>query len=165
MDYSELLQQLSAIISTGELPPHRLCLVDDWLIWLMFASNVGVFVAYILIPIGLLTLLPVLNSTMHVNAEKVIFASIRKFIYLFVAFIILCGGGHLLDAINLFNTYYWFQAYWNLTTATISLATALSMFLVSLDVRHQLRRNSKVKQRVRNRVKPPKLPKNPLILK
>jgi PAS domain S-box-containing protein len=100
------------------LTPHGFCLLwDPGLIWLHALSDIGIGVAYFTIPLALATFIR--------RRQDLVF---RPVFWLFAAFILLCGTGHLLDVLTLWVPAYWADGLVKAATATVSIITAISVW-------------------------------------
>lgn len=108
------------LFSTSDFPPRWYC--GTWsepLGWLHIVSDVGIFAAYLAIPC--------LIGYFACRRKDVPFPRVS---WLFAAFILLCGTGHLLEA-----AIFWWPAYrvaglWKLLTALVSCTTAVYLYRV-----------------------------------
>lgn len=92
----------------------------EWLVLMYVGSELAIFVAYMLIPLGLYV-------GLRWRQVKQLSQSPGG-TYAFVAFILLCGGGHLLDGALSFvwPNYYVFAA-WHAATAAVSWYAAINL--------------------------------------
>lgn len=103
---------------------HRVCLLyDPTLIPAFFWSDLFIFFSYLSIP-----------AALWITARR---ARVRHRMltitgYLGAAFILLCGLGHLLDAINIYRPAYEITLIVRVATAIVSVSTAVTLFY-SLD--------------------------------
>ncbi len=110
----QIFDFFTKLLDTSDWPPRWYC--GNWTDfhgWLYILSDIGIWAAYFAIPILLLTLL-----------QKRSDIPFHKIFFLFVAFILLCGLTHLMDAVV-----FWWPAY--RLSALLRLATAIvSIFSV-----------------------------------
>ena len=106
------------LLAPTGLTPHGFCLLwEPGLIWLYALSDVGIAIAYFTIPLGL-----------------VVFARRRKdfvfrpVLWLFAAFILLCGATHVLDVVTLWVPAYGLEGVAKAATAVVSLVTAVAVW-------------------------------------
>jgi hypothetical protein len=104
---------LKYIFSLNYLPHEHCFLGDKATISWYVIGNLGVFLAYMLIPLALYSM---------VKKTKLI-TSYKTIILLFAAFIFSCGISHLWDIIGIWYPFYRAQSYWLVWTAFISLLT------------------------------------------
>jgi two-component system, chemotaxis family, sensor kinase Cph1 len=106
----QLLQAQSSLM------PHGYCyLQKSDLIWLHVISDGVIAAAYFMIPVVLLYFLRRIRTRI----------SFGWAIGLFAAFIVLCGSGHILDIVTVWNPIYYLQGGVRALTAAVSIATAL----------------------------------------
>lgn len=89
---------------------------DPGVMWVIVAANIFTFVAYTLIPLALLYFVW--------KRRDLIFSNI---FWLFGAFIVLCGGHHLLHVITFWYPLYYLQAIVDSVMAAVSVATFIAM--------------------------------------
>lgn len=105
---------LQTFFSTGNFIPHGHCyLWKPELVWLEIISNALIALAYFSIPIVLVYLVKQRGDLFHWVS------------FLFSAFILTCGAGHLLEIWTIWHPTYWLSTGVNLLTATISVLTAI----------------------------------------
>jgi signal transduction histidine kinase len=100
--------------------PHGYCF--QWspaLLGLMVGSDAAITASYFSIPLALMAFL---------RARKDI--PFNGVFLLFAAFILLCGLTHLVDLFVVWVPVYWLQAYAKLSTAIVSAATAIALWLL-----------------------------------
>lgn len=117
---NEMFQQLGASLQTASqgLLPHGVCFVGRQdLIWLHVISDATIGAAYFMIPVILIYFLRQIRSRI----------SFHWAIGLFAAFIVLCGSGHLLDIVTIWNPIYYLQGWQSALTAVVSIATAVAI--------------------------------------
>lgn len=103
------------LFDTADFPPRWLC--GNWtplVGWLHIISDVLIFLAYFAIPLSLVVILW--------RRRDVPFPWIMR---LFVAFILLCGMTHLVEAIIFYEPIYRFQGVLKAATAIASVLTAI----------------------------------------
>ena len=103
--------------------PHKTCLADPTLIWLMFVFDLLVMAAYFAIPCALMVIYAARPRT-----QRWTYSIRSSILILFAAFIFLCGTSHLFEAITLFFPWYWAEAVVKGLTAAVSIATTAVMF-------------------------------------
>jgi signal transduction histidine kinase len=100
------------------LLPHGFCyLRRPDLIWLHVISDGVIAAAYFMIPVVLMYFLRRIRTRI----------SFGWAIALFAAFIVLCGSGHVLDIVTVWNPVYYLQGGVRALTAAVSIATALAI--------------------------------------
>jgi signal transduction histidine kinase len=98
------------------LTPHGFCLLwRPWLIWTDAISNVIIGVSYFSIPLALSVFARRRSDFLFLPA-----------VWLFVAFIMLCGITHWLDVLTLWVPAYKVQAVFTAGTAAVSVVTAVA---------------------------------------
>ncbi|AWW74288.1 hypothetical protein CD351_07590 [Erythrobacter sp. KY5] len=98
--------------------PHGMCLLwEPWLVLLWAGSDLMIFVAYMAIPLALITVLRRRGDFRH-----------RALVALFASFILLCGVTHLMGIVTLWYPIYPLTAALKLATGIVSLATAFVLF-------------------------------------
>ena len=103
--------------STG-LTAHGFCLLwEPGLIWTYALSDTGIALAYFSIPIALIVIAR--------RRSDLVF---RPLLWLFAAFILLCGTTHWLDVLTLWVPAYGLQATVKAATAAVSLFTAFALW-------------------------------------
>lgn len=106
------------LFAPAGLTPHGFCLLwEPWLIWSHALGDIGIALAYFSIPIALVRFVQLRRDL----AFKPVF-------WLFAAFILLCGTGHLADLLTLWVPAYGLEAMVKLATAAVSLVTAASLW-------------------------------------
>ena len=107
------------LFNASELTPHGFCLLwDPALIWTYAISDTVIALAYFSIPIAL-----------AVVAQKRADLVFRPVLWLFAAFILLCGTTHWLDLITLWLPLYDLQAVIKALTALVSIGTAIALWV------------------------------------
>ena len=100
------------------LTPHGFCLLwNSELIWTYAVSDVGIGIAYFVIPLVL-----------AIVARKRRDLVFRPLFWLFAAFILLCGTTHFLDVATLWMPLYGLEAVLKVATATVSIVTAVALW-------------------------------------
>jgi len=108
----------TGLLDTGDWPPRWYCgNWSDFHGWLYILSDVGIWAAYFAIPLMLLKI-----------TSKIIGTPFYKIILLFVAFIMLCGLTHLIDAAIFWWPVYRLSALLRFVTAIISILTVYSLY-------------------------------------
>ena len=103
--------------STG-LTAHGFCLLwEPGLIWTYAISDTGIALAYFSIPLALVVIAR--------RRRDLVF---RPLLWLFAAFILLCGTTHWLDLLTLWVPAYGLQAVVKAATATVSIFTAVALW-------------------------------------
>src|SRR5437763_2688348 len=103
--------------STG-LTAHGFCLLwQPGLIWTYAISDTAIALAYFSIPLAL--------AVVARRRRDLVF---RPLLWLFAAFITLCGATHWLDLITLWSPAYGLQAVVKVATAAVSLFTAVALW-------------------------------------
>ncbi|MBY0612431.1 MAG: response regulator [Beijerinckiaceae bacterium] len=106
------------LFKSSDLTPHGFCLSwDPALIWTYAVSDAVIALAYFSIPIALAVL-----------AEKRADLVFRPVLWLFAAFILLCGTTHWLDLFTLWVPLYELQAVIKGLTALVSIGTAIALW-------------------------------------
>lgn len=110
-----MLQSFAAwIFEPDGLSPHGFCLLwEPWLVWAHALGNIGIALAYFSIPVVLLRFAR--------RRRDLVF---KPVFWLFAAFILLCGTGHLADLLTLWVPAYRLETGIKVATALVSLATA-----------------------------------------
>jgi PAS domain S-box-containing protein len=109
---------MSALFDISRFTPHGFCLAwDPGLIWLLGLSDLLVAAAYFSIPAALV-----------VFARRRQDLAFRPIFGLFAAFILACGSTHVMGAITLWVPLYRLEAWINVITAGLSLATAVMLW-------------------------------------
>ena len=106
------------LLNTSDWPPRWYC--GNWTDfhgWLYIISDIGIWAAYFAIPILLLTLL--------LKRSDIPF---HKIFFLFVAFILLCGLTHLMDAVIFWWPAYRLSALLRLATAIVSIFSVYTLY-------------------------------------
>ena len=122
------------LFNASELTPHGFCLLwDPALIWTYAISDTVIALAYFSIPVALVIVAQ--------RRRDLIF---RPVLWLFAAFILLCGTTHWLDLATLWVPLYDLQAVVKGLTALVSMGTALAVWyylpnLLALPSSEQLR--------------------------
>ena len=103
---------------TGGYLPHGVCFAGrPDMIWLHVASDALIALAYFVIPLVLIYFLRRIRNSLSFNWA----------IGLFAAFIVLCGTGHVLDVITIWQPIYFAQGVVKAMTAAVSVATAIAI--------------------------------------
>nr|WP_047166652.1 ATP-binding protein [Sphingomonas sp. Y57] len=103
---------------SGSYAPHGYCLLwDPWLIWTMAIADALIALAYLSIPIVLVTFVR--------KRRDVAFGGV---FWLFALFITACGLTHLVGLWNLWNGAYALEAVIKLITAAVSVLTAIVLW-------------------------------------
>jgi signal transduction histidine kinase/ActR/RegA family two-component response regulator len=106
------------LFDTAGLAPHGYCLLwEPGLIWLYAISDTAIALAYFSIPLGLVIL--------GKRRSDLVF---RPLLWLFAAFILLCGATHWLDLLTLWAPVYGLQGLVKAWTAVASISTAVALW-------------------------------------
>jgi signal transduction histidine kinase/ActR/RegA family two-component response regulator len=106
------------LFNTSGLSPHGYCLLwEPGLIWLYAVSDATIALAYFSIPLTLVIV--------GKRRSDLIF---RPLLWLFAAFILLCGMTHLFDLMTLWAPLYGLQGLVKAATAIASIATAVALW-------------------------------------
>jgi signal transduction histidine kinase/ActR/RegA family two-component response regulator len=106
------------LFDTSGLSPHGYCLLwEPGLIWLYAVSDTIIALAYFSIPLTLLIV--------GKRRSDLVF---RPLLWLFAAFILLCGTTHWLDLFTLWAPLYGLQGLVKAATAIASIATAVALW-------------------------------------
>jgi signal transduction histidine kinase/CheY-like chemotaxis protein len=122
------------LFDTSGLSPHGFCLLwEPGLIWLYAISDTAIALAYFSIPIALIVVGRKRSDLVY-----------RPLLWLFAAFILLCGTTHWLDLFTLWSPLYGLQGVVKAATAVASVLTAASLWwalphFLSLPSAEQLR--------------------------
>jgi signal transduction histidine kinase/CheY-like chemotaxis protein len=122
------------LFNTSGLTPHGFCLLwEPGLIWLYAISDTAIAIAYFSIPLALVIL--------GKRRSDLVF---RPLLWLFAAFILLCGATHWLDVLTLWTPLYGLQGLVKAATAIVSVGTAVALWwtlpnFLALPSAHQLR--------------------------
>ncbi|MBE9169126.1 PAS domain S-box protein [Pleurocapsales cyanobacterium LEGE 06147] len=112
-----LLTSLANLLATSSFMPHGMCyLWKPGLVGLHLISNAIIAVSYFSIPI---TLIYILSKRPDIPFDWIFF--------LFAAFIVACGFGHLVDIWTLWHPDYWFDGLIKAITALVSWLTAIAL--------------------------------------
>ncbi len=120
-----MLSKLSEwLFNTSGLAPHGFCLLwEPGLIWLYAISDTLIALAYFSIPLALIIL--------GKRRSDLVF---RPLLWLFAAFILLCGTTHWLDLLTLWSPLYGLQGLVKAATAIASIFTAGALWWTLPDV-------------------------------
>lgn len=111
---------LSDLFDTSGFPARWRCGIwSDQLGWLHIGSDLAIFAAYVAIPVVL--------AVFALRKPDVPFL---KIFWLFVAFILACGFGHLVEAIIFWQPVYRFAGVVKFVTAVVSWATVVAITFV-----------------------------------
>lgn len=98
--------------------PHGHCFLwDPTILWPTVIADIAIAMAYFSIPLGILA---IIRRRSDVKFHGVI--------WLFAAFILLCGLTHVISIVNLWNGYYGLHAIVKVLTAVVSVFTAIALF-------------------------------------
>ena len=108
---------LAATTMSGFMP-HGMCFLwTPWILWTHVTSDIVTGLSYFSIPI-----------VMALYALRRPDARYRPTLYLFIAFILLCGATHFVSVIVIWNPIYEIQGVLKALTAIASLATAIALW-------------------------------------
>lgn len=108
------------LFDSSGLSPHGFCLLwEPGLLWLHAASDATVGLAYLTIPVALITFMRRRNDI-----------AFRPVFGLFAAFILLCGAGHVLDLFTLWVPAYGIAGLVKAATAVVSVLTAIAVWVL-----------------------------------
>lgn len=110
----------SWLFDSSMLTPHGFCLLwEPGLIWTDALSDAGIGAAYLTIPVALMYFAR--------HRRDLVF---KPVIWMFAAFILLCGTSHILDVVTLWVPAYRLEAVVKVATALISLVTACLLWKI-----------------------------------
>lgn len=113
-------QVTSWLLDPAGLTPHGFCLLwDPGLIWIYAVSDAGIGLAYFSIPL-------VIAIVARRRGDLVF----RPVLWLFAAFILLCGSTHFLDIATLWIPLYGLEAVVKALTAVVSIGTAFVLWRI-----------------------------------
>ena len=132
----------SNLFSTADWPPRWHCGTwTDFHGWLYILSDLSIWAAYFAIP---LLLYRIVNRRKDIPFPKVI--------WLFIAFILLCGTTHLIDAIIFWEPLYRLSALVRFITGVVSISTVYALYKI-LPLVYNLRTRSQLEAEVEERKK------------
>ncbi|BBU60177.1 hypothetical protein MSC49_01120 [Methylosinus sp. C49] len=106
------------LFGVDNLTPHGFCLLwEPGLIWLFAISDGLIALAYFSIPLALVII--------GQRRADLVF---RPLLWLFAAFILLCGATHWLDVVTLWKPVYGVQGLVKAATALVSLGTSIALW-------------------------------------
>jgi signal transduction histidine kinase/CheY-like chemotaxis protein len=106
------------LFGASDLAPHGYCLLwEPGLIWLYAISDAAIGLAYFSIPLAL--------AVIGQRRGDLVF---RPLLWLFAAFILLCGATHWLDVVTLWTPIYGLQGAVKAATALVSVSTAAALW-------------------------------------
>jgi len=109
---------MESFVDVWRYMPHGMCLLwQPWLVVLWAGSDALIFLAYMAIPLALLTVVRSRTDLRH-----------RGLAFLFAGFILLCGLTHLLGVITLWWPIYPYVGIIKLATGLVSALTAIVLF-------------------------------------
>lgn len=112
------------VVEYGQYMPHGMCLLwEPWLVLLWAGSDLLIFLSYTAIPVALFM---VLRGRTQVPQARLV--------WLFGAFILLCGITHLFMIVTLWVPIYPFVGWIKLATGLVSMATAIMLFRLVPDL-------------------------------
>lgn len=98
--------------------PHGHCFLwDPAILWPTVIADIAIAIAYFSIPLGIVAII-----------QKRSDVKFRGVIWLFAAFILLCGLTHVVSVVNLWNGYYGLHAIVKVLTAVVSVFTAIALY-------------------------------------
>ncbi|WP_456313406.1 PAS domain-containing protein [Rhodovastum atsumiense] len=107
-----------SLFDASSFTPHGFCLLwEPWLIWTQSIASAGVGAAYFSIPLAL--------AHFAARRRDLVY---RPVLWLFAAFILLCGTGHWLDLLTLWVPAYGLKAVMDAATAVVSGVTAVALW-------------------------------------
>ena len=114
-----MFKELSGwLFDPSGLTPHGFCLLwEPGLIWTYALSDAGIALAYFSIPVAL--------GVIARRRRDLVF---RPLLFLFAAFILLCGATHWIDVLTLWVPVYGLAAVVKVATALVSLFTAIVLW-------------------------------------
>jgi signal transduction histidine kinase len=116
----QMQEFFTGLFNTDNWPPRWHCGTwTDFHGWLYLLSDVGIWAAYFAIPLLLIILL-----------RKRSDIPFHKIFSLFIAFILLCGLTHLVDAATFWWPVYRFNALLRFITAVVSISTVFALYKV-----------------------------------
>ena len=111
---------LSDWLFNSGLAPHGFCLLwNPGLIWTYALSDAGIGLAYFSIPVAL--------AVIARNRRDLVFSPL---LWLFAAFILLCGTTHWIDVLTLWAPAYGIGAVVRVATALASIFTAIALWML-----------------------------------
>jgi chemotaxis family two-component system sensor kinase Cph1 len=115
----QVLTFFSKIFNTSDWPPRWYCgNWSDFHGWLYIVSDLAIWAAYFAIPVLLFRIV--------IRRKDIL--PFSKIFWLFIAFIMLCGTTHLIDAIIFWWPAYRLSALVRFATAVISIFTVFALF-------------------------------------
>lgn len=130
------------IFDTSQWPPRWHCGTwTDFHGWLYIASDLAIWAAYFAIPF---LLFRIINKRRDIPFPKVI--------WLFIAFILLCGSTHLIDAIIFWWPAYRLSALVRFITAVVSILTVFALYKI-LPLVYSLRTADQLEAEIEERKK------------
>jgi signal transduction histidine kinase/CheY-like chemotaxis protein len=106
------------LFNSSGLTAHGFCLLwEPGLIWTYALSDAGIALAYFSIPVAL--------GVIARRRRDLVF---RPLLFLFAAFILLCGATHWIDVVTLWAPVYGLEALVKVATALVSLFTAIVLW-------------------------------------
>jgi PAS domain S-box-containing protein len=111
-------QWLRSWFEPSAFSPHGFCLLwEPGLLWLHAGSDLLIAAAYLSIPVALVHFIR--------RRRDVQFGFL---VWLFAAFILLCGATHAISILTLWQAYYWLEGGVKLATGIVSVATAIILW-------------------------------------
>ena len=118
------------LFATADFPPRWRC--GSWpaeVGWLHVGSDCLIFAAYLAIPLGLLGVMAWRAKRAGGTLVQKWRAAVPfpKLTVAFAAFVLMCGVGHLLEAVIFWHPVYRFAGLWKALTAVVSVGTAIAL--------------------------------------
>jgi zinc transporter ZupT len=113
------MQETLDLVLSDSFMPHGYCFL--WrpeLVWMHAITDAIIALAYITIPITIVTIVKKRQS-------RIPFLWV---FWMFATFIFLCGLTHIVELIGIWKSFYYLEGVLKIITAAISLATAIMMF-------------------------------------
>jgi len=140
--YAQVIDFFSKIFNTADWPARWHCGIwSDFHGWLYILSDVSIWAAYFAIPVLLF----------HILSKRKDIPFTRIF-WLFIAFIMLCGTTHLLDAVIFWWPAYRLSALVRLATGIVSVFTVYALYKI-LPLVHRLRTLDQLEAEIEERKK------------
>jgi signal transduction histidine kinase len=144
----------SKIFSTADWPPRWRCGTwSDFHGWLYIASDISIWAAYFAIPF---LLFRIINNRKDIPFPKIF--------WLFIAFILLCGASHLVDALIFWWPAYRLSALVRLATGIVSIFTVFALYKILPQI-NKLRTVEQLEAEIEDRKKAEQDAKHQQVLK
>ena len=109
---------VSRLLNPSGLTPHGFCLLwNPWLIWSQTLADAAIGFAYFAIPLALVRIVQARRDLVF-----------KPLVWLFAAFILLCGAGHWVDMLTVWLPIYGLETILKVATAIVSAATAVALW-------------------------------------